>query len=86
LTRLTGSPVIPFLPLRLEKGKGYLLRVLPPLKDFPSDDVLRDTARINSVIEEHARRAPEQYLWIHRRFKDQPDGGVRIYTKSAPAL
>lgn len=82
LARLTGSPVIPFLPLRLDKGKGYLLRVLPPLEDFPSDDVLHDTARINRLIEEHVRRVPEQYLWIHRRFKDQPDGGTRVYTSS----
>ncbi len=86
LTRLTGSPVIPFLPLRLEKGKGYLLQVLPPLENFPSSDVHHDTARINRVIEEHVRRVPEQYLWIHRRFKDQPDGGARGYTKSAATL
>jgi KDO2-lipid IV(A) lauroyltransferase len=83
LSRLSGSPVIPFLPLRLENGMGYLLRVLPPLENFPSDDVLQDTARINRVIEEHVRRVPEQYLWIHKRFKDQPDGRARVYTKSA---
>lgn len=83
LTRLTHCSVVPFLPLRLEKGQGYLLRVLPPLENFPSNDVLGDTARINRLIEDHVRRAPEQYLWIHRRFKDQPDGGIRVYTKSA---
>ncbi len=81
LTQLTGSLVIPFLPLRLEKGKGYLLRVLPALDGFPSSDMLRDTVRINSLIEEHVRRVPEQYLWIHRRFKDQPDGNARVYVK-----
>lgn len=86
LSRLTGSPVIPFLPLRLENGKGYLLRVLPPFENFPSDDVFHDTARINHVIEEHVRRAPEQYLWIHKRFKDQPNGAARVYTKSALTL
>ena len=86
LTRLTGSVVIPFLPQRLEKGKGYRLRVLPPLQDFPSADVAQDTARINHLLEEHVRRAPEQYLWIHRRFKDQPNGRARVYTASAAAL
>lgn len=82
LTRLTGSPVIPFLPLRLENGQGYLLQILPPLEGFPSSDVWRDTARINRVLEQHVRKVPEQYLWIHRRFKDQPDGTARVYIEN----
>lgn len=82
LARMTGVAVIPFLPRRLERGEGYLLQLLAPLQDFPSNDVREDTARINRILEEHIRWAPEQYFWIHRRFKDQPDASASIYTKS----
>ncbi len=86
LARLTGCAVVPFLPLRLDDGRGYVLRVLPALDDFPSGDVLRDTARINRLLEEHVRRVPDQYLWIHRRFKDRPPDGAEVYSKQAAAL
>lgn len=46
----------------------------PALDPYPSKDATQDTAVIISAIEEMARQAPEQYLWIHRRFKRQPDG------------
>lgn len=79
IARITDSEVVPFFPQRLENGRGYLLTISAPLKDFPSDDVDKDTARINQMIEQHARQAPEQYLWIHRRFKDRPSGYPSVY-------
>jgi Kdo2-lipid IVA lauroyltransferase/acyltransferase len=46
-----------------------------PLEDFPSDDPAADAARINRLLEERIRLCPEQYLWVHRRFKlAEPDG------------
>lgn len=65
----TGSPVLPFMVERLPGTQGYVLRIDPPLEDFPSDDVERDGARVNAIIEAEARRVPEQYLWCHNRFK-----------------
>ncbi len=53
---------------------GYTLRLSRPLQDFPSADAVADTARIMAGIEDMARAVPAQYLWIHRRFKRQPDG------------
>jgi KDO2-lipid IV(A) lauroyltransferase len=53
---------------------GYTLKMWPAFDGFPSDDAVADTARVMAAVEEMVRAAPEQYLWIHRRFKRQPDG------------
>ncbi|MDZ7751676.1 MAG: lipid A biosynthesis acyltransferase [Gammaproteobacteria bacterium] len=68
IARASGSPVVPFFPHRLEDG-GYVLRILPELEGFPSGDEVLDATRINRIIEDEVRRAPHEYLWIHRRFK-----------------
>ncbi|HEX6928113.1 MAG TPA: LpxL/LpxP family Kdo(2)-lipid IV(A) lauroyl/palmitoleoyl acyltransferase, partial [Gammaproteobacteria bacterium] len=65
----TGSPVLPFMVERLPGTAGYVLRIDPPLENFPSDDPEKDGARVNAIIEADARRVPEQYLWCHNRFK-----------------
>ncbi len=72
LARLTGCTVVPFFHRR--KAGRYVLRVGEPLADFPSADATADSARVNAAIEAMVREAPAQYLWIHRRFKRQPDG------------
>lgn len=69
LAKVAGSPVLPFFGYRLAAGGGYRLIIGPPLEDFPGTDLDADVARINAVIEDMVRHAPEQYLWIHRRFK-----------------
>lgn len=73
----SGAPVIPFFPERTKDG--YHLRILPPVADFPSGDASMDAARINRIIEAQVRRAPEQYLWVHRRFKHRPPGQPSPY-------
>jgi len=74
LARMTNAKIIPCITVRLddknEKRKGYLLRVLPPLEDFPSDDLLKDTSRLNTIIEEQIQDFPSQYLWTHKRYKN----------------
>lgn len=72
LARLSGAAVIPFFHMRKPGSNGYVIRLQPPLQDFPTDDVIADTARINMVIESMVRAAPAQYLWVHKRFKTQP--------------
>ena len=74
LARISGAPVVPFFPERLPDDTGYRLRLLPALDDFPTDDAIADTRRINALIEDAVRRCPEQYLWVHRRFKTRPPG------------
>jgi KDO2-lipid IV(A) lauroyltransferase len=73
LARLSGAAVIAYGHERRADG-GYTLRLSPAFEAFPSEDAIADTARVMAAIEGMARRAPEQYLWIHRRFKRQPDG------------
>ncbi len=79
LARLSDACVIPFFHRRLPDG-GYALRLEAPLSNFPSNDVINDTARVNAMIERMAREAPSQYLWIHRRFKSRPAGEAAIYS------
>jgi len=76
LARLTGCAVVPYFHRR--EGGDYILRVGAPLASIPSDDVIADTAQVNAAIEDMVREAPDQYLWIHRRFKRQPDGGPKL--------
>ncbi len=79
LARLGNAVVIPFFHRRLPGDAGYALRLGAPLADLPSTDVLDDTARVNTCIEQMAREAPEQYLWVHKRFKTRPEGLPAVY-------
>jgi KDO2-lipid IV(A) lauroyltransferase len=77
LAGMTGAAVLPYFLQRLPGTQGYRAIIHPPLENFPSDCPVTDTTRFNRMIEAQVRRAPEQYLWIHRRFKglseDYPD-------------
>ncbi len=79
LAKMSGAQVVPFVAFRREDAPGYDLYIEPPLEGFPSGDLQRDTDRINAIIEGWIRRAPAQYLWSHRRFKDRPEGEERFY-------
>jgi len=79
LAALSGAAVVPYFPRRLPGTAGYEVVILPALEDFPSDDVAADTQRINALLEHHIRQAPEQYLWVHRRFKTRPPGNPNLY-------
>tara|TARA_R110000751_G_C13794926_1_gene482898 strand:+ start:17539 stop:18471 length:933 start_codon:yes stop_codon:yes gene_type:complete len=52
---------------------GYKIKVLPGLENFPSGDDNYDVTRVNQMIEKMIMLAPEQYLWMHKRFKTRPD-------------
>ena len=79
VAKMTGASVVPFYPQRLGKGQGYKLVILPALENFPSGDQYEDAVRVNQVLEEMVRRNPEQYAWVHKRFKTQPEGKPSIY-------
>ena len=62
-------------------GRGYVIRIDAPLSGFPSGDDQADAVRINRLLEERIREAPEQYYWVHRRFKTRPEGEVSPYRR-----
>ncbi len=78
LARLGKAVVVPFFPRRLEDGT-YELLLLPAFDDFPGDDPVADTRRYIEALETHVGSCPEQYFWIHRKFKDLPDGYPDYY-------
>ncbi|PAU87887.1 lipid A biosynthesis lauroyl acyltransferase [Pseudomonas sp. WN033] len=79
--RLGKALVVPFTQVRLDDGSGYRLVVHPPLEDFPAGDDHVDALRINQWVEQAIHEHPEQYMWVHRRFKTRPEGEARPYPK-----
>lgn len=77
LSQMGRARVVPYFPQRVN-GR-YRVTFLPALDDFPGADETADAARINAVIEQGIRLAPEQYFWVHRRFKWRPPGEKDVY-------
>ncbi|PPE65724.1 lipid A biosynthesis acyltransferase [Caldimonas caldifontis] len=79
MARALDMVVQPVVAEMLPGGEGYVVRFLPPWTDFPTDDALADTLRMNQWIEREIERLPAQYLWVHKRFKTRPPGEPRLY-------
>ena len=79
LARLGNAVAIPFFPMRNPDGT-YTHTLYPPLEGFPSNDVIADTKKYVGLLEDHVRKCPEQYFWVHRKFKDLPDGYPDYYS------
>jgi Kdo2-lipid IVA lauroyltransferase/acyltransferase len=77
LARLTGARVVPCITRMTPDG--YEVTLLPPWEGFPSADLVADTRRMNAFIEDQVRTMPEQYFWVHKRFKTRPSGEARVY-------
>ena len=78
LARVKNCVVLPCYNLRLPQG-GYRLVIGAPLENYPTGDERQDASRCNQVIEAAVRQAPEQYMWLHRRFKTRPEGQASLY-------
>ena len=79
LSRAAGAVVVPCVTRMLPGGQGYVVEIGDAWSDFPTDDVAADTRRMNAYIEEVVKTMPEQYFWVHRRFKSRPEGEARLY-------
>ncbi|MFP3013656.1 MAG: LpxL/LpxP family Kdo(2)-lipid IV(A) lauroyl/palmitoleoyl acyltransferase [Arsenophonus sp. NC-QC1-MAG3] len=79
LTKLTNPAIIPFTPKRLANAKGYELLIQPAIINFVQQDEISTAAFMNELIERQIMEAPEQYMWLHRRFKTRPRGMPSLY-------
>ena len=79
IAQVAGAKVLPCVTTMLAGGAGYLLRIEPPWDNFPTADLLADTRRMNEYIERRVLEMPEQYFWMHKRFKTRPEGDARFY-------
>jgi len=79
LAQSSNAVMLPFYPERKTDGSGYILWIEPALENFPSGDDLVDATQINASIEKFVYQHPDQYLWIHQRFKSRPPGEANIY-------
>lgn len=77
IAKLARAAVVPCITR--QTGDGYVLRFYPVWDNYPSGDVERDTRRMNEFIEARVREMPEQYFWLHKRFKTRPPGEARFY-------
>jgi KDO2-lipid IV(A) lauroyltransferase len=79
IARLTGAVIVPCVARMLPGGDGYVAQVYPPWTGFPSGDVAADVRRMLAFIEERVLETPEQYYWLHKRFKTRPEGEPEFY-------
>ncbi|MBD8544203.1 lipid A biosynthesis acyltransferase [Oxalobacteraceae sp. CFBP 8761] len=75
----TGAKVIPVIATYLPNYQGWRVRFYPAWDNYPGDDMVEATRRMNAFIEERVREAPEQYFWTHKRFKTRPPGEPSLY-------
>jgi len=73
------AQVVPFIGEVLPNYKGYRLKVFEPWQDYPSGDDDIDARRMNAFLEQQIPRMPEQYYWVHKRFKTRPPGVPSVY-------
>jgi len=84
IARMTGAAVLPYFVERLPGCAGYRLVILPALEGFPGPCPAADAAQFHRLIEAQVHAAPDQYLWIHRRFKGMTADYPDYYRKSPP--
>lgn len=79
IAQMAGAKVVPSITRLLPGGAGYVLTFYPAWENYPSGDDIADTRRVNEFIEDRVREMPEQYFWLHKRFKTRPEGEARFY-------
>jgi KDO2-lipid IV(A) lauroyltransferase len=79
LAALSGAAVLPCVTRQLPGSAGYVIRIYPAWENFPGADIEADVRRMNAFIEARVREMPEQYLWVHKRFKTRPPGEPNPY-------
>lgn len=79
IAQMTGAKIVPSITRVLPGGEGYVLTFYPAWDNYPSGDDIADARRMNAFIEDRIREMPEQYFWLHKRFKTRPEGEKKFY-------
>ncbi len=79
IAQMTGAKVVPGITRVLPGGQGYVLTFYPAWENYPSGNDVADARRMNEFIEQRILEMPEQYFWLHKRFKTRPEGEERFY-------
>ena len=77
--RLNKSPVLLMRQTRDRERYGWTITFSPVVEDFPCGNDQADAQRMNALLEAEVRLHPEQYLWLHKRFKTRPEGEPSFY-------
>jgi KDO2-lipid IV(A) lauroyltransferase len=77
----TGAQVMPVIATFLPNYRGWRVKFYPVWDNYPGDDMVAATRRMNQFIEERVREAPAEYFWTHKRFKTRPNGEPSLYSK-----
>ena len=77
LAKLGRASVVPVITRMTPEG--YEVQVMPAWTDVPGRDVTADTALMNLRLQGYIDKMPAQYFWVHKRFKDQPEGHPSVY-------
>ena len=79
LAKISGATMLPYFFRRLDDDSGYVVNIGAPLPGFPSDDPAADTQKWVTLLEDYIRLAPEQYLWLYKKFKRRPASFPDLY-------
>ena len=79
LAQMGGAEVCPVVTTLNPDGITYTCRIGSPWKNFPSNDLIDDTMRMNQFFEEQIKPRPAEYYWVHKRFKHRPEGEPEVY-------
>ncbi|HJV06891.1 MAG TPA: lipid A biosynthesis lauroyl acyltransferase [Chromobacteriaceae bacterium] len=77
ISKLARAKVVPTIARRV--GNRFELEFYPPWDNYPTEDAMADTQRMNDFLEERIREIPDQYFWLHKRFKSRPEGQAKVY-------
>tara|TARA_A100000164_G_C21859697_1_gene749404 strand:- start:379 stop:1230 length:852 start_codon:yes stop_codon:yes gene_type:complete len=79
IAKISGASVLTYFCKRLPNNEGYVLDIGKPIKPIPSDNINQDTQYLMNQLQEYIKTCPEQYNWIHRKFKGSPDPYSNLY-------
>ncbi len=79
IAKMADAKVVPSITRMLPGTQGYVLTFYPAWENYPSGDDIADARRMNEFIEQRVLEMPEQYFWVHKRFKTRPEGEARFY-------